>query len=128
MENQVATAMADAGYGDLTAAKTRLLGLVDPHGSRLTQLAAAAQVTKQTAGVLVDQLEQAGYVTRVPDPADARARLIRRTDRADGAIPVGARVVDDVESAWAAHIGADRMAQLRDALTRLGEITRDRGC
>jgi DNA-binding MarR family transcriptional regulator len=128
MENQVAQAVADAGYGDLTTAQTRLLGLLDPHGSRLTQLAAAAQVTKQTAGVLVDQLAQAGYVTRVPDPADARARLIRRTDRANGAVPVCAQVIDDVESWWAARIGGDRMAQLRDALTRLGEITRDRGC
>jgi DNA-binding MarR family transcriptional regulator len=128
MENQVAQAMADAGYGDLTAAKARLLGLVDPHGSRLTQLAAATQVTKQTAGVLVDQLAQAGYVTRVPDPADARARLICRTERAAGAIPVSARVVVDVESRWAAQIGAERMAHLRDALTRLGEIGRGRGC
>lgn len=128
MENQVAQAMADAGYGDLTTAQTRLLGLIDPHGSRLTQLAAAAQVTKQTAGVLVDQLARAGYVTRVPDPADARARLILRTARATGAIPVGVQVIDDVEQWWAAQIGADRMAQLRDALTRLGEITRARGC
>jgi DNA-binding MarR family transcriptional regulator len=119
MENQVVQAMADAGHGDLTSAQIRLLRLIDPHGSRLTQLAAAAQVTKQTAGVVVNQLEHAGYVDRVPDPADARARLIRRTERAAGVIPVSTQVIADVE----ARLGAERMAWLRDALTGLGEIT-----
>jgi hypothetical protein len=42
-------------------------------GARITDLAERAQVTKQTAGFLVDQLERAGYVRRVPDPRDARA-------------------------------------------------------
>lgn len=38
-----------------------------------------AGVTKQTAGFLVDQLEHAGYVERVADPTDGRARLVRIT-------------------------------------------------
>ena len=47
-----------------------------------------AQVTKQTAGFLVDQLEKAGYLERVPDPTDGRARLVRVTEKAKGAMPV----------------------------------------
>jgi DNA-binding MarR family transcriptional regulator len=54
---------------------------IGPDGTRLTELAEAAQVTKQTAGFLVDQLERAGYVERVPDPRDAGAKLIRLATR-----------------------------------------------
>jgi MarR family len=45
----------------------------DRPGTRLTVLAEAARITKQTAGALVDQLERSGYVVRRPDPTDARA-------------------------------------------------------
>jgi DNA-binding MarR family transcriptional regulator len=32
-------------------------------------------------GHLVDRLERAGYVHRVPDPTDARARLVQMAER-----------------------------------------------
>ncbi len=63
---------------------------VDPEGTRLSVLAARAQIAKQTATALVDRLERAGYVERVPDPADGRARLVRLTPRALEAVPVRA--------------------------------------
>lgn len=61
---------------------------IGPDGSRVTQLAEQAQITKQTAGFLVDQLERGGYVCRVPDPADARARLVRLAPRGQAAVAV----------------------------------------
>jgi DNA-binding MarR family transcriptional regulator len=100
-----------------------VLQRIGPDGTRLTELAAAAQVTKQTAGFLVDQLERAGYVRRTPDPSDARARLVRLGDRALAAKTVADRVVAEVEGEWRAHLGERRWAQLRDALVRLREIT-----
>lgn len=56
---------------------TRHLGL---QGSRLTELAEAAGMTKQAMGKLVDQCEAWGLVTRAPDPLDARARRVCFTD------------------------------------------------
>lgn len=123
MENRVFAAMAEAGYGDITVAQGRLLQRIAPDGTRLTELAEAAQVTKQTAGFLVDQLERAGYVERVPDPADGRARLVRLTGRALEGIPFADREVAKVEQEWERHIGKRRMAQLRETLTMLREIT-----
>ncbi|MFI1353506.1 MarR family winged helix-turn-helix transcriptional regulator [Streptomyces sp. NPDC020898] len=79
--------------------------------------------TKQTAGFLVDQLEKAGYVTREPDPSDRRARLVCLAERVRAAQPVAARVVAEVEAEWEAHLGKCGMAQLRQALTLLREIT-----
>ncbi|GAA0454097.1 MarR family transcriptional regulator [Paractinoplanes deccanensis] len=122
MEKRVLDAIAEAGF-DITPAQARIFQRIGPHGTRLSELAEQAQVTKQTAGFLVDQLERAGYVERAPDPTDARARLVRIVDRGHAAIPVAAAVVAQVEAEWAAHLGKRRMSALRDALTHLREIT-----
>jgi DNA-binding MarR family transcriptional regulator len=123
LENRVFTALAQAGYGDVTPAQARIFQRIGPAGTRLTELAEAAQVTKQTAGFLVDQLENAGYVERTPDPTDARARLVRITTRGAATIPISQAAIAAIEQEWASHLGEQRMAQLREALARLREIT-----
>ncbi|WP_439656549.1 MarR family winged helix-turn-helix transcriptional regulator [Lentzea sp. HUAS TT2] len=122
VENRVLAAVNAAGFG-VTQAQARVLMRVDPEGTRLTVLAEAAQVTKQTAGFLVDQLEKSGYVERVPDPEDGRARLVKVTEKALGAVPVANEELARIEAEWEQHIGKRRMAQLREALEMLGEIT-----
>ncbi|MEU8656074.1 MarR family winged helix-turn-helix transcriptional regulator [Actinoplanes philippinensis] len=122
MERRVLDAVAAAGFA-ITAAQARIFQRIGPDGTRLGELAEQAQVTKQTAGFLVDQLERAGYVERVPDPTDARARLVRVAERGRAAGEIAAGVVAEVEAEWAAHLGARRTAALRDALERLREIT-----
>ena len=123
LETRVFTALGAAGFHDVTPAQARIFQRIGPNGSRLTELAEQAQVTKQTAGFLVDQLERAGYVYRTPDPTDARARLIRITERGAASIPVAAAVVAQIEAEWTAHLGARRMAQLKRTLTDLRRIT-----
>jgi DNA-binding MarR family transcriptional regulator len=122
LENRIMAAVTAAGY-DVTLAQARVLQRIGPDGTRLTELAEAAQVTKQTAGFLVDQLEKLGYVERVPDPTDGRARLVRVTEKARGATPVAEAEIARIEAEWEQHIGKRRMGQLREALVKLGEIT-----
>ncbi|SDG50135.1 MarR family winged helix-turn-helix transcriptional regulator [Pseudonocardia oroxyli] len=122
METEVMHALAEAGHGVLTLAQARVFQRIAPGGSRLTDLADQAQVTKQTAGVLVDQLQRAGYVQRVPDPSDGRARLVTFTDLGWRACVVANDTVAQIEARWADHLGDD-MPALRRALTRLREIT-----
>ncbi|MDX8054388.1 MarR family transcriptional regulator [Lentzea sp. BCCO 10_0798] len=122
VENRILAAVIAAGF-EITQAQARVLMRVGSDGTRLTELAEAAQVTKQTAGFLVDQLEKAGYVERVPDPTDGRARLVRVTDKAKEAVPVANAEMARIEAEWEQHIGKRRMAQLREALEMLGEIT-----
>lgn len=123
MEARVIEAVAAAGFDDITLAQARVFQRIGPDGTRLSELAAAAQVTKQTAGFLVDQLERAGYVERVPDPTDARARLVRVGRRGRSAAPVAAAAVAAVEAEWTEHLGERSMSQLRRALGRLREVT-----
>jgi DNA-binding MarR family transcriptional regulator len=123
LENRVIEALAKAGYDDITTAQMKIVQRIGPDGTRLTELAEQAQVTKQTAGFLVDQLAKAGWVERVPDPADRRARLVRISARGREAMPIAAAAVAEVEAEWAAHLGEQRMAQLRQLLRELREIT-----
>jgi DNA-binding MarR family transcriptional regulator len=123
MEARVFAGLAEAGYDDFTPAQARVFQRIAPGGSRLTDLAEQAQITKQSAGFLVDQLEGAGYVERAPDPTDARARLVRIAPRGAAAVPIAAAIVAEVEREWTAHLGQRRAAQLRQTLASLREIT-----
>ncbi|WP_020136504.1 MarR family winged helix-turn-helix transcriptional regulator [Streptomyces sp. 351MFTsu5.1] len=123
LENRVFAALAEAGFDDFTPAQARVMQRIGPNGTRLTELAEQAQVTKQTAGFLVDQLEKAGYVVRVPDPTDKRARLVCLAEKAESAQRIAGAMVAEVEKEWEQHLGSRRMKQLREALTLLREIT-----
>jgi DNA-binding MarR family transcriptional regulator len=123
MEFRVFQALAAAGYDDFTPAQARVFQRIAPDGSRLTDLAEQASITKQSAGFLIDQLQRAGYVERVPDPTDARARLIRITTRGRETLPLAAAIVAEVEAEWSEHLGERRMDQFRATLARLREIT-----
>ena len=123
METRVMNAVLAAGFDDITIAQARMFARIGPDGTRLTDLAEQAQVTKQTAGFLVDQLERGGYVSREPDPADARARLVRITPRGLAAVAAARQAEAAVQDEWTRHLGKTATAQLRRALTRLREIT-----
>lgn len=123
MENRVFESLAQAGFEDITPARSRIFQRINPEGSRLTDLAEQAQVTKQAASGLVDELERAGYVTRVPDPNDARARLIQVAPRGAAAVEAAATAIAAVEAEWARHLGPRRIAQLRNLLEDLREVT-----
>jgi DNA-binding MarR family transcriptional regulator len=121
MDDRVRHAMRDAGY-DVTVAQSRLAQRIADDGSRLTDLAEQAQVTKQTASLLVAALEREGLVERVPDPADGRARLIRFTPKGRAAREHARTVVSAVEREWDDALGPELAASLREALTRLREV------
>ena len=109
--------VAAAGYGDIRPGHGCVFGNIDPeNGSRLTDLAERAMMTKQTVGEVVSDLEKLGYVERVPDPEDGRAKIIRLTGKGRHAYVVGRRLIEDLERDWAERFGEDRVAALRDVL------------
>jgi DNA-binding MarR family transcriptional regulator len=123
VEKRVVEHLWEQGYDDITLAQGRIAARLGDAGSRLTELAEAAQVTKQTAGYLVDQLERAGYVERRPDPTDARARLVCLSERGR-AVQQEARTVERlIAREWSRHLGAERYRELGAMLEELREIT-----
>ena len=122
METAVLAELKAQGH-DLPLNQARVFQRIAPEGSRLAELAEAAQVSKQTVGSIVDQLERAGYVERTPDPRDRRARLVTITSRGQQLVDLSAPVVRRVEHAWEAHLGTVRTRELRRTLQALLEVT-----
>ena len=67
------------GGGDFTDVQLALFRALDLSGTRLTDLAARAGMTKQAMAEIVDKAAAAGLVDRHPDPADGRAKMVRLT-------------------------------------------------
>src|SRR5438270_7665150 len=94
---RVSVGLAEAGFDDLRQAHTAVFQHIAPDGSRLTDLAERAQITKQSMGYLVDYLEQRGYLERRPDPSDRRAALVCLTDRGWAQINAALAIIRTVE-------------------------------
>ncbi len=121
-ETRIFEAVRASGVVGFTTAQARIGQGIDEEGTRLSVLAERAGVAKQTATALVDRLEAGGFVERVADPSDGRARLVRMTDRGRRLVPVARAEEQAIERDWEAHLGPELMASLREALTRLREI------
>ncbi|MER7072124.1 MarR family transcriptional regulator [Terrabacter sp. NPDC000476] len=123
LEQRAFDAVVAAGTTDITPAQARIAARIAPHGSRVSDLAEQARVTKQSAASLVVQLEEAGYVERVPDPTDGRARLVRLTPRLRQVAEVADAEVERVLAEWADRVGEERLQQLHEILRDLRGVT-----
>lgn len=90
-----------------------------PEGARLTALAKQSRITKQSMSALVDDLERKGFVERTPDPADARATLIRLTANGRELAKDVRELGREVERDWERRVGEKRLAELKTTLSML---------
>jgi DNA-binding MarR family transcriptional regulator len=116
---RIASGLAEAGFDDLRPAHTPVFQHIKAEGSRLSELAERAQMTKQSMGYLVDYLEEHGYVERRADPSDRRASLIFLTDRGWAEVREALSIIAAIEAEWARRLGKRRMEQLRELLSEL---------
>jgi DNA-binding MarR family transcriptional regulator len=116
---RVSEGLAQAGFDDIRPAHTAVFQHIKAEGSRVSELAERAQLTKQSMSYLVDYLEQRGYLERRPDPTDRRAALICLTDRGWDEVRVALRIIAEIEEEWARRLGRRRMAHLRELLAAL---------
>jgi DNA-binding MarR family transcriptional regulator len=116
--------LADAGYADIRPGHGYVFAVIGPEGARLTELAEGSRITKQAMGELTSDLERLGYLERVPDPTDGRARILRLTDRGAEAQRTGFAILREIEDAWAERHGAERVRDLRAVLAEHAADTR----
>jgi DNA-binding MarR family transcriptional regulator len=117
---RVSEGLAEAGFDDIRPAHTAVFQHIKADGSRLSELAERAQLTKQSMGYLVDYLAERGYLERRPDPTDRRAALICLTGRGWDQVRAALGIIAEIEQDWARRLGKRRMAQLRELLGELG--------
>jgi DNA-binding MarR family transcriptional regulator len=110
---------AEHGHPEVRPPHGDLLQYLDTDGTRVSDLAARAQVTKQSMAELVLHLERHGYVERIPDPSDRRAKLVRATGRGEEVFALAREFVAATEKRWAGQLGKRKMDQLRELLIEL---------
>jgi DNA-binding MarR family transcriptional regulator len=111
--------LVETGYGDIRPTHGCVFRFIREEPLRLTELATLAGMTKQSIGEVIDNLVALGYVKRVPDPQDRRAKLICLTDRGEEAQKIGLGLFTKVERRWAERYGPERFAQLRELLEEI---------
>lgn len=106
-------------FGEIRPTHGCVFRFLRDEGLRLTTLAALAGMTKQSVGEIVDDLVERGYVKRIPDPEDKRAKLICLTARGERAQATGRALFAEVEKQWKERYGAERIEQLRRLLEEI---------
>lgn len=105
---QVPLALSNlAARAQVSAAHIHITRHLALEGSRLSELAGRAGMSKQAMGDLVDQCEAWGLVTREPDPLDARARLVRFTATGLDWLQAFRDAVAQAEAEFRTEVGAD---------------------
>jgi DNA-binding MarR family transcriptional regulator len=110
---------AERGHPDIRPPHGNVMQFLDDGGTRVSVLAERAQMTKQSMAELVAHLERLGYVERVPDPSDRRAKLVRPTPRGKQLYAIARDVVAEIEADWTRMLGQTKMRQLRELLEEL---------
>jgi DNA-binding MarR family transcriptional regulator len=119
---RVAAGLTDAGLSGLRPGHAQLLVPLLGGGRRVSELTDHLGVSRQAVAQVVTTLEKGGYVERVIDPGDGRARVIRLTAHGLAALRAMRSTALAVEQEWSARLGADGLGELRELLlTLLGE-------
>jgi DNA-binding MarR family transcriptional regulator len=122
LQSELFRRSAVEGFGDLRPRHGAVTAYLDENGLRQNDLVRLSGRNKQTIGAIIDELETMGYVTRVTDPADRRAKLIMPTERGLRLMEVSDGIVADIERKYAAMVGREAYAQF---LRTLSVITQD---
>ncbi len=102
------------------------LQAVGPAGVTISELGRRLGVSKQAAAKTARRLEDIGYATRSPHPADGRAQVLTRTSRGEEMLALSAEIFDRLHRRWAGQIGPDRLDALEtdlEAVTRSTSTT-----
>jgi DNA-binding MarR family transcriptional regulator len=111
--------LTDSEFADVRPSHGCVFRFVREDGMRLTRLAELAHLTKQSVGEIVDDLAERGYIKRIPDPEDKRAKLICLTERGREAQAYGFRLFAEVEKRWMERYGREQIEALRETLEEI---------
>ncbi|MFS8097356.1 MarR family transcriptional regulator [Lentzea alba] len=111
--------LAEVGHGELRPRHGAVMAYIKPEGTRASELSDRSGQHKQVIGTLIDELERLGYVTRQPDPADRRAKLVVPTELGRDQMVQAAKIIAEIEDGFARRIGPEKFAAFKEVF---GEI------
>lgn len=126
MVDEITERLEASGFPDSPPSFHPIFENIDPEGTRLTVLANRAGLTHQSVGEVVAELERRGYIERIPDPSDGRAKFVRLTDEGRALVRVAIQHIDAIEHEWtqrwrAAGLHGDLRSALHNALRDAAE-------
>ena len=113
--------LKENGFEDVSPSHGWIFHNTQEEGSRVTELAAIAKITKQSMSALVAQLEGAGYVKKKSDPTDNRAWLLELTPKGKRVREAGQQINYLFEKRWQQKLGKKDYYLLRQLLRKLCE-------
>jgi DNA-binding MarR family transcriptional regulator len=120
MNEDLIARLAAQGHAEVRLPHGNVFQYLDDDGTRVGVLAERAHLTKQAMAQLVAHLETHGYVERVPDPADGRAKLVRATARGREVYAIVRVFVAELDAHLERALGARKLRELRALLEELG--------
>ena len=116
------TALEAAGYGQVRRTHFNVLRHLDNDGTRMTDLAARANLTKAAMTSLVRACEGMGFVTAKAEAADRRARLVCFTTEGEALMCAFKDIMAGMERRLRQHMGGKTYDGLRAGLLKLSDI------
>lgn len=125
-QEEMANEAGRRGYTGARSAHNAVFATLSREGSRTSDLAVRAGITKQSMGEVVRELVAMGLLEMKTDPTDGRAKLVTYTERGLQQALEGRRHLVDLEREFAEEFGAENYAVARRVLLRVTEMLAER--
>lgn len=113
--------LQEKGFRRFRASHMNLLRHIDLGGTRITEIAQRARLSKQAVGQLLGACEAEKLVKTIPDPTDRRAKIVTFTNLGRAVIDAERDVMERIDAELGNILGAGNFAELRRLLTVLAE-------
>lgn len=107
------------GHSKLRINYEPYISIVGERGARLSDIADILGISRQAANQTANQIADAGYLQRAPDPSDGRAKLLLATPRAKALMRQGEKEAFKVQDRFATIVGSGDIEQLNQSLIKL---------
>lgn len=108
--------MATQGFDDLGRSDGVVMRLLAQQPRKVSELAPLLEMSPQGAAQIVEDMEQRGYVLRLPDPDDGRARRVELSERGRAAIAAARAFHKSFETTLARRHGRGGIDTFRSVL------------
>ncbi len=111
--------LTQKGYEKFRLGHIVALVHIELEGANVMQLAQKAGMTKQGMSKLIKELMEEGYVRTEKDPEDARALLVKLTDKGVQFLSDWIDCSEHINNTFASIVGQEKLEVVKDILSEL---------
>jgi DNA-binding MarR family transcriptional regulator len=119
--------LTSGGYDDLRPAHGFVFQRVAGTGATAAEIATHLGITRQSTQQILDELELADYLQRVPNPADGRSKRIVLTLKGETCLEIVEAAFNEIDRTWLKQLGKDSFLTLKVCLASISEASNIRG-